>query len=289
MIYSKSFSFSIIAFLALLVVMGLSPWTAKYPISAKLVYQPKLLVMRAPVSGVLKNQNIHSGDKVDSGQELFLFQPNKSLMNKSYEQYRLKQLEKKLKFYEKELKQQRIYLHHLKKLFQKKLIAAQEYQQKKAHYYQLFFKKQETLEKIHVLQHQQIHRLQAPIAGNILKLFSQNGEFIYKNQKLAIIKPNDSKLKLLLQVPIDLKDKVFLGQTVRLAWQNQTRVQNYPIVAKVQEISPILKKDKMVLLAQIQEFNTEKKNIFSKLSFNGYLIGQRQAFWKCLKNSLMGE
>lgn len=73
MIYSKSLSFSIIAFLALLIVLGLSPWTAKYPITAKLVYQPKLMVMRAPVSGVLKKQNLHSGDKVDSGQELFYF------------------------------------------------------------------------------------------------------------------------------------------------------------------------------------------------------------------------
>ncbi len=286
---SKSLSFSIIAFLALLVVIGLSPWTPRYPITAKLIYQPKLFVMRAALSGVLKNPNIQAGSKVSQGQELFLFIPTKSLMNQKYEQLKLDQLEKKLQFYNQELSWQKTYLGRLHHLYQKKLIAAEEYQQKKARYVQYRFEKQTVLEKMNALKHQQIRQLQAPIAGTILKVFAQHGELIYKNQKLAIIEPQEVERKFLVQVPIDLQDKVFIGQTLRLAWNNQARVQSYPIVATVQEISPVLKKNTLVLLAQIQILDTKKQNLYSKLPLNGYLMGPRQAFWKFLKNSLMGE
>ncbi|HBB53767.1 MAG TPA: hypothetical protein DCZ80_07690 [Legionellales bacterium] len=286
---SKSLRFSIIVFLALLVVIGLSPWTPRYPISAKLIYQPKLFVMRASLSGVLKNPSIRAGSQVTQGDELFSFIPTKSLMNEKYEQLKLDQLEKKLQFYDKELSWQKAYLSRLHHLYQKKLIAAEEYQQKKSRYFQYGFEKYAVIEKINALKHQQMHRLQAPIAGTILKVFAQHGELIYKNQKLVIIEPQDVKRKFLIQVPIDLKDKVFIGQTLQLAWNNQARVQNYPIVATVQEISPVLKKNSLVLLAKIQTFHAKKQNLYSKLPLNGYLIGPRQAFWKFLKNSLMGE
>jgi biotin carboxyl carrier protein len=289
MICSKSLFFSMILFFVLLMLLGLSPWSPKYPIRAKLVYQPKLIIMRAPLSGMLNYQNIHIGDHLELGEPIFDFTPLKSLVDFAYQQEKLKDLQTQLKFYEQEIPIQEKYFKRLSNLFQKKLISLEDFQQKKLRYFDYIFKKQAIVHKIRVLQHQLHHRLQTPIAGKVLKLFSKNGEIIYKDQKIAIIQPNNQIFKLLITVPVTLKDKVFIGQTVRLALQSEVRFKAYPIVAHITEISPLLKKDQILMSAEIQKTSLLNKNVFSKLSLDGYLIGPKQAFWKYLKNGLMGE
>lgn len=278
--FFKYGSILICAFFVLLLGLLKLPWTPQYQIYATVNYQPKLILVRAPVTGVIKFPSI-AYTKIQEGSTLFGIYPITSLYNKDYQINRATYLKNKLQHLTAELNYQKRHLQSLMELFKKKLIAEAEYHQKNIQYQQLVSKRAEFSQNIKELEHKIYHVIQAPAAG-VAMFNCQSGDLVSKGKVLVIIKPKKIKYQLALTLPSAFRDKVFVGQQLRLAWLTFSSVKNYPITARITNVMPYVKDEKILMQAEITNAAVFEQKLLNNQPLEGYLMGKTMPLWRWL-------
>ena len=140
-------------------------------------------------------------------------------------------------------------------------------------------------QSIKELERKLYHDMQAPAAGTI-QLHCQNGDLVHKDTVLAIIKPKNIKYQLALTLPSAFRDKVFVSQQLRLTWLTFSSVKNYPITARITNIMPYVKDEKILMQAEITNAAVFEQKLLNNQPLEGYLMGKTMPLWRWLLDLL---
>jgi biotin carboxyl carrier protein len=286
--FFKYMGFIFLGFVTVFVGILQLPWTPQYPVIAKVVYQPHLMIIRAPISGVIQKQFIAEKNKIQYGDSLLTLRPINSVFNQNYQIKKLNYLNHRLQQLNEEIAYQKSYLSKVESLLSKKVITEDEYHFKKNQYQKIILDRDELLENILELNHQRHQILQAPVDGTILQIFGKNGEMVRKSEKLAIIKPKHIQFLLKCHLPISYQNKVFLGQKLRLSRLSSSPIKDYLIQGQVKSISPYVKADQVKLTASMLNADSFEKYLLSNQPLEGYLIGKTKPLWYWLWRMFKG-
>lgn len=284
----KPLFYIVVLFLGLIFAVMKLSWTPHYPAKAKIFFQPRWILIKSPVSGIVSRQPISIGEKIRKGQVIIRIQPMNSLLHQSSIDEQWKFLQQKLKAIEQERQYQFSLLEHLTHLAQKKIFALQDLHKKQQQYQKILNKQQQLFQRLQELKHKNADVLQSPISGTLVKYYVKEGETLAKDKKIILIQPKQFQYWVKLTLPIDLQHHVFIGQQVHMSWVGLAPFKTYPIHAVIREISPWVRHDCFVVKAEIlnaQDFST---HLWEGLSLDAYLLGPAHPLSQWIKILLKG-
>lgn len=285
---SNSF-FIFFALLSLLILCVLElPWTPHFPATGHVFYQPKWILIHAPVSAVMFKQNYGVGAHIKKAQGLAHIQPISSLLYQDVLDSQFQFLQKQFRQIQQESDYQLNLLKHFSRLAKKKILSEQDFHEKQGQYQKLQDRKLQLGRKISSLKQKRLQILQAPVSGEIVKWYVREGEILDKGKKLLMMKPEKFHYWVQLSLPIELHKQVFIGQKVRLAWVGFAPFKEYPIQALVQEISPYIYQEKLNIKAKIINSEAFASYLRAGLSLDAYLLGPTQPVWRWIDSLLKG-
>jgi membrane fusion protein len=291
---------TLVVLILLFLVFG--EYSEKFIVFGYLNYPKGIVRVYPSRSGVIVKSSMSQGDKVSKGDALFLIDTSYDGLDKHNEQQEFRQLQKRKKAIEKEIRYKTEFLSELNKLRVKKYISQNTYNEKHDELAALEHNK--TMVEMDLIKYKQggSYLIRSPINGVISSVIYQEGQYTNLGKPLVKILPDDADLVAELFIPVNKSGFLTKENKVIIRYEAYPYQRFGTYQAFIKDISQSIltdeEEEKPIRIGQPyykataqleKQFVTlygEQKRIQHGMTLSAVIVGSKRKIWQWILDPL---